>query len=102
MPKYQCVQFGLCPRADACEEIVIKPGDSFQCARSSPDPKCREQLEEVRGRKPRLNLVLIAVPVALLLGIGAWIFMGTGSPPSSKASVEQLLVEVWPWLKNTP
>lgn len=102
MPKYQCAQYGLCPRADSCEEFLIKPGDSFQCARSSPDPNCREKLEEVGGKglSPKLRLVLIAVPVALLISIGAWMLIGPGGQP--KATVEQLLTDVWPWLKNTP
>jgi hypothetical protein len=104
MPKYQCAQLGRqCPRAQTGEEFEIKPGASFQCALSSPDPQCREKLLEVRGRKlsPKLKLALVAVPVAVL-GVGAWFFLGAGPNSSPKTGVEQLLIEVWPWLKNTP
>ena len=92
MAKYQCIQFGICPRADACEEIEIKPGETFECPRH--DPKCREQLMEIRGGKfsPKLKMALIAVPIVLLLGFGAWAMLGS-KKPASQASVEQMLTD---------
>lgn len=105
MPKYQCVQYSICPRADACEEIEIKLGDSFQCGRTPADLKCREQLIEVRGNlSPKLKSALVAVPIAALLGVGAWMLIGSSKGDGKRqpqANVEQLLTDVWPWLKNT-
>jgi hypothetical protein len=106
MPKYQCVQFGLCSRADACEEFEIKAGDSFQCARGSPDPGCREQLVEIRGGRlpPQAKMAIIAVPIAAVLGLCAWMLIGLSEADAqhkARANVEQLLIDVWPWLKST-
>jgi hypothetical protein len=105
MAKYQCTQLSVCPRADACEEIEIKPGVSFQCGRNPPDPKCREQLLEIRGRRlsPKLRILLIAILFSVLLGSGAWMMMGfskTADQRKSEANAEQLLIDVWPWLKS--
>lgn len=92
MAKFLCVQFGICPRADACEQISLKPGDNHNCPRN--DPKCREQLVEIGGGLPRIvKIGLIAVPVAAVIAFGVWSLVG----PSK--TVEQLLTDVWPWLK---
>lgn len=101
MPKYQCIKFGQCSLADAGKDIEIGEGDSFQCGCTPADPKCRENLELVTGGtvSPTLKLVLVAVPIAALLAFGAWRLIGGGGQPQPPASVEQLLTDVWPWLR---
>lgn len=100
MPKFQCVQFGICPRADACEEIQIDEGVAFECARK--DPKCREQLVEIHAKKGWKKVALIALPVVVVIALTAWWLNREPSQTStskSQTSVEQLLTDVWPWLK---
>ena len=98
MPRYQCVQFGSCPRADACEKIEIKSNRLFKCPRK--DPSCRQQLVELRS-EPGLRIALISVTVAALIGLGVWRLW---PPPDhiKPPTVEQLLTEVWPWLRSGP
>lgn len=114
MPRYQCVQFGSCPKADACEKIEIKSNELFKCPRK--DPSCRQQLVELRswlekarqsiqdpkpGRPSGLRIALISVTVAALIGLGVWRLW---PPPDhiKPPTVEQLLTEVWPWLRSGP
>ena len=96
MPRYQCVQFGSCPRADACEQIEIKSNGLFKCPRK--DPSCRQQLVELRS-EPGLRIALISLPVAALIGLGVWLMILTMCRVPPQPTVEQLLTDVWPWLK---
>lgn len=96
MAKFQCVQFGLCPRADG-NVIEDKPGEPFTCPRG--DTKCRENLEPIGAGKSVSKPLIIGVAAVLVLGgLGAWYFM-SGSSKSDASSAEAQLVEVWPWLK---
>ncbi|MEI7773344.1 MAG: hypothetical protein WCK17_01080 [Verrucomicrobiota bacterium] len=96
MAKYQCVQFGLCPRADG-KVIEDKPGEPFTCPLG--DTKCRENLEPISGGKSMPKPLLIgALAILVVGGLGVWYFM-TGSSKSNRSDLEAQLVEVWPWLK---
>ena len=95
MPRYQCVQFGICQRADANEEFEIKPGETCQCPRN--DPHCQGQLIVLEKPKKRWPLYVgPGVIAAALVGLGLWHEM----KPVPKPTPEQLLIEVWPWLKH--
>jgi hypothetical protein len=95
MPQYQCIQFGNCPRADACEKIEIKSDDVFECPRG--DPGCRQLLVELR-RPPKAKIALIGLPLAVVIGLGVWICIQANNPPP----VQKLLTEIWPWLEVPP
>ena len=96
MAKYQCVQFGLCPRADG-NVIEEKPGEPFTCPRG--DTKCRENLEPIGGAKKLPIPLLIGVVLVLVLGgLAVW-YLVSGSSKANPSDAEAQLVEVWPWLK---
>jgi hypothetical protein len=99
MPRYQCIQFGQCVKADASEAIEIPPGAESKC------PQCGQKLEEVNGGgkfpvSPKI--VLIAVSVVLVLGGVIWFFLSGEPNPSGPQAVESALTDVWPWLKISP
>lgn len=97
MPNYQCINFGQCAKADSGEEIEIQPGAETTC------PQCGQKLESVERKKisPRMKLVLVAVPVALVLAALLW-FLFSGQPKASPSeTVEDALVHVWPWLEKS-
>lgn len=106
MAKHQCVQFGVCPRADRGECFEVNA--DFRCERDPEDPDCQSKLEEVGGSSGRRGLLLkMGIPAVLLVIVGVAIFFATresgqskGNPsPASSPSVEELLKEVWPWLR---
>lgn len=72
----------------------------FKCPRN--DPKCREQLVEVGGSGTLKRLALIGLPILAVLGALIWWMWGTPESPSkpSEQNVEQMLTDVWPWLKT--
>lgn len=99
MTRYQCVQFGVCSRADKAECFEID-GD-FRCGRDPEDVECQSKLEPVSGgakfgRGIRLGFAVVAT---LLLGsFGYWLFSSGAANPQAPATTEQLLKEIWPWL----
>ena len=104
MAKHQCVQFGVCPRADRSECFEVDA--DFTCSRTPEDPDCRSKLEELKGGGGGKGLLLKAgVPAALLaVGVGLFFIFGesakpTPSPASTPPTVDELLKEVWPWLR---
>lgn len=103
MAKHQCVQFGVCPRADSGECFEVN--SDFTCSRNPEDPDCRSKLEEVQEGGKKGLLLKIGIPVALLAVAGGlyFVFAGSGetppAPPASPPTVDELLKEVWPSLK---
>jgi hypothetical protein len=106
MAKHQCVQFGVCPRADSGECFEVNA--DFRCARNPEDPECRNKLEAVEGGRSGGKLSLkLGIPAVLLVVVGVAIFFATREPGQSKGAppaktpptVEELLKEVWPWLR---
>jgi len=98
MAKYQCVQFGVCTRADKAECFELN-GD-FTCGRVPEDVECQSKLEPVSGGAKSgtaLKMGLIAAVFALG-GLVYWLFGSQEASPQSGASTEQLLKEIWPWL----
>jgi hypothetical protein len=98
MAKYQCVQFGVCSRADKAECFDLS-GD-FKCGRDPEDAECQSKLEHVGGGSQGggKKMTLVAGAVLLLGGLGYWGFASQGTPPPAPATSEQLLKEIWPWL----
>ncbi|MCB1129569.1 MAG: hypothetical protein KDN05_00470 [Verrucomicrobiae bacterium] len=104
MAKHQCVQFGVCPRADSGECFEVNA--DFKCGRNPEDPDCLSKLEEVLDAGGKGLALKVGIPVALLAVVGVALFflLGSGndpkaSTPAQKPSAEELLQEVWPWLK---
>lgn len=103
MAKHQCVQFGVCPRADNGECFEVN--SDFTCSRNPEDPECRNKLEEVNERGKKGLLLKVGIPMALLAIGGGLYFMFSGpikisaSPASPPPTVDELLKEVWPSLK---
>jgi len=104
MAKHQCVQFGVCPRADRGECFEVNA--DFRCARDPEDPDCQSKLEEVGGGRSGGGKLVIKLGIlALVLVIaGVAIFFATREPKaspgtSSHPTAEALLKEVWPWLR---
>ncbi len=101
MAQYQCVQFGICTRADKGE--CFDTSGEFKCGREPEDPDCQGKLEPVSGgAKSGLGLKIglpIAV-VAVLALAGMYLFKTPSVPqaPPSEVTAAQLLKEVWPWL----
>ena len=96
MPKYLCIQFGQCGKADAGEEIEILEGAEPKC------PQCGQKLEEA-GKKgfPRgARIALVAVPAAALLCGLLWFVLARGPEKAGPQKVEDALAEVWPWLRD--
>jgi len=101
MAQYQCVQFGICTRADK-GECFDTSGD-FKCGRDPEDPDCQGKLEPVTGGSRSglgLKVGLSIAVVAVLALAGMYLFKSpSGSqPPPTDVSAAQLLKEVWPWL----
>ncbi len=98
-PKYRCVNYGECEKADAREKFEIAPGAEPVC------PECDRPLRLEAGVGGGGGKGL---PKPLLLGLAALILIGGGiaavvalksySEPE-EISVEAALQEVWPWLK---
>lgn len=105
MSKHQCVQFGVCPRADSGECFEVNA--DFKCGRSPEDLDCQTKLEEVSGGGGGKGIALkVGIPAALFVVVGVTLFLVYGrdgepqaDPSSAKPTVEELLQEVWPWLK---
>ena len=99
MPKYQCIQFGVCPKADACEQFEIGGTPAFECPRK--DPLCSSRLVEIKsGGIPRGLIAALAIVALLAIGGGAWYYFSRA--PKGPAAIQQQLMEVWPWLNKTP
>lgn len=105
MAKHQCVQFGVCPRADSGECFEVNA--DFKCGRSPEDPDCQSKLEDVQNVGGKGLALKVGIPAALLLIVGVALFFLLGkdgnsqsSPPAQKPTAEDLLQEVWPWLKT--
>jgi hypothetical protein len=102
MAQYQCVQFGICTRADKGECFDTK--GEFKCGREPEDPDCQSKLEPVSGgQKSGLGLklgLLLVIVVVLLAMVGMYLFKTPSmpQPPASEATAAELLKEVWPWL----
>ncbi len=103
MAKHQCVQFGVCPRADRNECFEVDT--DFACSRTPEDPDCRGKLEELKGGGGKGLLLKAGIPAALLaVGVGLFFIFGksptpTPAPASTPPTVDELLKEVWPWLR---
>jgi len=104
MAKHQCVQFGVCPRADSGECFEVNA--DFRCARNPEDPECRNKLEVVGSSRGGGLALKLGIPAVLLVAIGVAIFFVTRGSGESKAppaksppTAEELLKEVWPWLR---
>lgn len=99
MEKYQCVQFGICPRADNGE--CFETNSDFTCSRNPEDPDCRSKLEDVQEGGKKGLMLKVGIPVALLaVGGGLYFaFAGPGEIPPAPPTVDELLKEVWPTLK---
>lgn len=99
MAKYQCVQFGVCSRADKAECFELN-GD-FKCGREPEDTDCQSKLELVSSGT-KLGIVtkigLAAVAALILGGLGFWLLGSRQDPGQQPPSTEQLLKEIWPWL----
>jgi hypothetical protein len=103
--QYQCVQFGVCPRADRGECFHVDA--NFKCGRDPEDPDCREKLEPVSGGGASgakwLKIAIPVVAIAALVGGGIYFLSGDEPEPTKlpeqKPSVDSLLIEVWPDLK---
>lgn len=105
MAKHQCVQFGVCPRADRGECFEVNA--DFKCGRNPEDPDCHSKLEEVQNSGGKGLVLKIVIPAALVLVVGVALFFLLGqdvesksSPEAQQPTVEELLQEVWPWLKT--
>lgn len=99
MARYQCVQFGVCTRADKAECFEIN-GD-FKCGRDPEDVECQSKLELVSGGANSgvgMKIGLAAVVTLLLGGVGYWLLGSGAASPQAPATTEQLLKEIWPWL----
>lgn len=104
MDKHQCVQFGVCPRADSGECFQVNA--DFKCGRNPEDPDCQNKLEELRDTGGKSLALKVGLPAALLLIVGVAMFFLLGkdgdskpSPAAQQPTAEELLQEVWPWLK---
>jgi hypothetical protein len=104
MTKHQCVQFGVCSRADSGECFEVN--SDFKCGRNPEDPDCQSKLEGLEAGGSKGLAFKIGIPVILLVAIGGSILFLMGNrdnanPPSpeQKPTVEELLQQVWPWLK---
>lgn len=105
MAKNQCVQFGVCPRANSGECFEVN--SDFKCGRNPEDPDCQNKLEEVQTAGGKGLALKVGIPLVLLVVIGAGLFFvlksdeNPSSPsPEQKPTAEELLQEVWPWLKS--
>jgi hypothetical protein len=105
MAKYQCVQFGVCPRADNGECFEVN--SDFRCGRSPEDPDCQSKLEDVQKAGSNGLALKVGIPLVLLAVVGTGLFFvlnseeNPNSPsPEQKPTAEELLQEVWPWLKS--
>jgi hypothetical protein len=99
MAKYQCVQFGVCSRADKAECFEIN-GD-FKCGREPEDVECQSKLEPVSGSGNSgagTKISIAAVAVMILGGLGFWMYSSMRASPQEPVSTEQVLREIWPWL----
>lgn len=101
MAKHQCIQFGVCPRADTSDCFEVD--STFTCSRSPEDPDCRAKLEELKTANGSKMALKIGVPTLILLvGAGAYFYFSrpAETPVSSTPpTVDELLKEVWPWLR---
>jgi hypothetical protein len=97
MPRYLCIQFGQCSKADNNEEIEIPAGAEPKCS------QCGHMLEAVsEGRKwpvsPKITLISAA---AIVVIVGVVWFVASREPElKGPQAVEAALLEVWPWLKG--
>lgn len=100
MAQYQCVQFGICTRADKGE--CFDTGGDFKCGREPEDPDCQGKLEPVTGGSNSSLGIKVGLPIAVAaLALAGMYFFKTPpvpQPPSSDVTTAQLLKEVWPWL----
>lgn len=105
MAKHQCVQFGVCPRADSGECFEVNA--DFKCGRNPEDPDCHSKLEEVQDAGGKGLALKVGIPAVLLLLVGVALFFLLGNdggsqptPAAQQPTAEELLKEVWPWLKT--
>ena len=105
MAKHQCVQFGICPRADSGECFEVNA--DFKCGRGPEDPDCQSKLEEVHDAGGKGLALKIGIPATLLVVVGVALFFLLGKDGNSQSSAaaqqptaEDLLQGVWPWLKS--
>ena len=103
MAKHQCIQFGVCPRADRNECFEVD--SDFNCSRNPEDPDCRNKLEEFQEGGKKGLAIKIGIPVVLLAIGGGLYFAFSGpdeasvAPSTPPSKVDELLKEVWPSLK---
>ena len=105
MSKHQCIQFGICPRADRGECFEIN--EDFRCGRDPEDPECHNKLENVVNTRRGGGGIKLGISAILLVAAGVAIFFiirdpvksNVSTPPKSPPTAEELLKEVWPWLR---
>jgi hypothetical protein len=98
---YRCTQYGECEKADTREIITLEPGEEPLC----PEADCGKPLTKVSGTGGSSGgstppLKLIAAAVVLILIIAAAVLFWPSGRKASPATVEDSLVDVWPWLKG--
>jgi hypothetical protein len=96
MPKYYCLNLGVCPKSDSCEQFEVPEGEPFHCPIS--DPSCQEHRKRVEtsGTTRSATRFFLYALIGLCVLIAAFYLFKPAAPPR----LEDALFDAFPWLKQ--